>query len=177
MKKIIFLLLLIILFIFLFFVKSKEREERPIVTSFNECLEAGYMIMESYPRQCRTPDGVLFVENIGNILEKVNLIRVSSLVANDRVSSPLNIFGEARGYWFFEADFPVELINSSGDIISFGIATANDDWMTEDFVSFDLVLEFDKQLTGSEGKIVFKKDNPSGLIEHDDFLEIPIIFN
>ena len=35
-----------------------------MVTSFKECAELGYPIMESYPRQCRTPDGDLFVEEI-----------------------------------------------------------------------------------------------------------------
>ena len=32
------------------------------VTNFDECAEAGYAVMESYPRQCRTPDGTLYVE-------------------------------------------------------------------------------------------------------------------
>ncbi|UCD03475.1 MAG: hypothetical protein JSV63_04185 [Candidatus Aenigmatarchaeota archaeon] len=34
------------------------------VTSFEECAAAGNPVMESYPRQCRTPDGTLFVEEI-----------------------------------------------------------------------------------------------------------------
>ena len=35
-----------------------------VITNFNECAFAGYPVMESYPRQCRTPDGKLFVEKI-----------------------------------------------------------------------------------------------------------------
>jgi hypothetical protein len=38
------------------------------VTSFEECEAAGYDVMESYPRQCRTPDGQTFVENIDDPL-------------------------------------------------------------------------------------------------------------
>lgn len=34
------------------------------ITSFEECKSAGYSIMESYPEQCRTPEGKLFVRNI-----------------------------------------------------------------------------------------------------------------
>lgn len=34
----------------------------PIVNSFEECAEAGYPVMESLPRQCRTPDGRTFEE-------------------------------------------------------------------------------------------------------------------
>ncbi len=34
------------------------------VTSFEECAAAGNPVMESYPRQCRSADGTLFVEEI-----------------------------------------------------------------------------------------------------------------
>lgn len=34
---------------------------QPIVTSFEECVAAGNPVMESYPEQCRTADGRLFV--------------------------------------------------------------------------------------------------------------------
>lgn len=33
------------------------------VRSFEDCASAGYPVMESYPRQCRTPDGKTFVES------------------------------------------------------------------------------------------------------------------
>src|SRR6185295_16627757 len=36
------------------------------VTSFEECVKAGYPVMESYPRQCRAPDGKTFVEQINS---------------------------------------------------------------------------------------------------------------
>ncbi len=32
------------------------------ITNFEECVAAGFAVMESYPRQCRTSDGRLFVE-------------------------------------------------------------------------------------------------------------------
>lgn len=34
------------------------------ITNFEECAAAGNPVMESYPRQCRAPDGQLFVEEI-----------------------------------------------------------------------------------------------------------------
>lgn len=36
-----------------------------VVTNFEECAAAGNPVMESYPRQCNTPDGQHFVEEIG----------------------------------------------------------------------------------------------------------------
>ncbi|MBU2615593.1 MAG: hypothetical protein KKC19_00650 [Nanoarchaeota archaeon] len=38
--------------------------ERYQVTNFQTCIDAGYPIMESYPRQCRTLGERLFVEKI-----------------------------------------------------------------------------------------------------------------
>lgn len=40
------------------------------ITSFEECKSAGYPVMESYPEQCRTPDGVLFVQEIETPIEE-----------------------------------------------------------------------------------------------------------
>ena len=37
---------------------------QPVITNFEECAAAGNPVMESYPRQCRTTDGRLFVEEI-----------------------------------------------------------------------------------------------------------------
>ncbi len=146
------------------------------IKNFDDCLKSGNPVMESYPRQCRAIDGSVFVENIGNELEKKDLIMVNNPRPKMAIESPLEISGEARGYWYFEASFPVEIINSKGEIISTAIATAQSDWMTEGFVPFSSKLEFNQQEAGSDGKIIFKKDNPSGLPENDDFLEMPIIF-
>ncbi|MEW6723053.1 MAG: hypothetical protein AB1324_07355, partial [Candidatus Micrarchaeota archaeon] len=33
----------------------------PEINSFDDCVDAGYPVMESYPRQCRTPDGRTFI--------------------------------------------------------------------------------------------------------------------
>lgn len=38
----------------------------PVASSFEECAAQGNPVMESYPRQCRTPDGRIFVEEIVN---------------------------------------------------------------------------------------------------------------
>jgi len=187
MKKIYILLIIIIIFgavlIYLFSAMSGsdevdkiEEEPETEITSFEECVAAGNPVMESYPRQCRTSDGVLFVENIGNELEKMDLIRIDYPRPNQKIESPLLIEGEARGYWFFEGDFPVILTDWDGLIIAQGFATAKSEWMTEDFVQFEAILEFEKPEYGEKGTLILQKDNASGLPEHDDALEIPIIF-
>ncbi len=44
--------------------KDSDNTQKSNVTNFEECAKAGYPVMESYPRQCRTPDGKNFVENL-----------------------------------------------------------------------------------------------------------------
>ncbi|GEM_PF-687409 len=147
------------------------------ITTFEECTAAGNPVMESYPRQCRAGE-LTFTESIGNGLEKIDLIRISTPRPNQTISSPLTITGEARGNWFFEASFPVVLTDWDGKIIAQGIAQAKSEWMTTDFVPFEATLTFtvDKNAYSNKGSLILKKDNPSGLPQKDDALEIPIVF-
>jgi len=119
-----------------------------------------------------------FTEETGNELDKTDFIRVENPRPNQTIKSPLTITGEARGYWFFEASFPVVLVNWDGLIIAQGIATAESEWMTTDFVPFTATLSFiaDKNAYSNKGTLILRKDNSSGLPEHDDALEVPVIF-
>ena len=145
------------------------------VDNFSKCAKAGNPVMESYPRQCRYGDKT-FTEYIGNELEKADLIKIDNPRPNQIVSSPLEITGEARGTWFFEASFPIILTDWDGRIIAEGYATARGDWMTEDFVQFDAQLEFEKPELYNRGSLILQRDNPSGLAKNDDALEIPVFF-
>lgn len=94
----------------------------------------------------------------------------------DTISSPLTVTGSARGMWYFEASFPVIVTDWDGKIIAEVPATAEGEWMTEDFVPFKAVIAFPPQEKGSRGTVIFKRDNASGLPEHDAAVEIPVVF-
>lgn len=103
-------------------------------------------------------------------------IRVSTPELNGTISSPLLVTGEARGPWFFEATFPLVLVDWDGRIIAEGYATAEDDWMTESFIPFSGTLEFETPEFNERGTLILQKANASGLPEHDDAIEIPVQF-
>ena len=180
MKKTLLIIIIIIVIVgfgIVWKLSKKDVPSLPLVVNFEECVAAGNPIMESYPRQCRH-DNQTFIESVGNELEKTNLIRINNPRPNQVIDSPLIISGEARGFWFFEASFPVTLVDWDGLIVAEGIATAKSEWMTEDFVPFGAELAFtvDKDRYSNKGSLILRKDNPSGLPEHDDALEIPIVF-
>jgi hypothetical protein len=104
-----------------------------------------------------------------------DLISVSFPEPDDFISSPLTITGKARGYWFFEASFPVTLLGQDGKELVTVVAQAQDEWMTENFVPFKATVTFKNPGPG-KGTLVFKKDNPSGLPEHDAEIRVPIRF-
>lgn len=107
--------------------------------------------------------------------EKPNLIRLSTPKISEFVESPLIVQGEARGYWFFEASFPMKLLDGNGREIGASIAQAQSEWMTSEFVPFHSELKFGKPET-SIGTLVLEKDNPSGLPENADELRIAVRF-
>jgi len=87
------------------------------VSNFDECVEEGNLVMESYPPQCRSKTGEVFVQNIGNELEKSDLIGIETPRPNSKVESSFAIRGEARGTWFFEGDFSAKLMSNNGDLL------------------------------------------------------------
>ena len=91
------------------------------------------------------------------------------------IASPLEIRGHARGTWFFEGDFPVVLLDSSGNPLAQGFASAQGEWMTVGFVPFSAVLHFEVPRPG-HGRLLLKKDNPSERRELDDMLVVPVVF-
>ena len=105
-----------------------------------------------------------------------DMLVVESLRNNATIASPLTITGKARGGWYFEASFPVQVKNASGTVIAEGPAQAQGEWMTEQFVPFKITLTFPTQAAGSKGTVVLHNDNPSGLPENDKSLEIPVTF-
>lgn len=112
------------------------------------------------------------------IAAKADMIVVETPEPNEVIMSPLIITGKARGYWFFEASFPIVVTDWDGQIIGEGYATAEGNWMTEDFVPFMATISFTvpTDTPYHRGVLLLKKDNPSGLPEHDDTLELPILF-
>lgn len=106
---------------------------------------------------------------------KKDIIVLKKPTFNEIIENPVLIEGSARGFWFFEAEFPVKIFDEAGNLLGWTSARAKGDWMTEEFVDFEAILEF-KEPSTTKGTIVLEKNNPSGLEEYDDSLIIPINF-
>jgi hypothetical protein len=146
-----------------------------------ECEKAGGTF-EPSSTTCRLPD--LVVKEPEPVVATTTVDDVSDLIVVDEIvfatstedgkDTVLTISGEARGTWYFEASFPVELKIGTTTIAT-GIAKAQGDWMTEDFVPFEVEIEYGDAYSGETATIILRKDNPSGLPEHDAQLEQEVV--
>ena len=100
-------------------------------------------------------------------------VKVSSPLPNATVAQNFTVSGYARGIWFFEASFPVEVRDPQNNLVGIGIAQAVGEWMTEEFVAFNAPVTV-QSYTGP-ATLVLKKDNPSGLPEHNDSESFSIV--
>lgn len=128
-------------------------------------------------RQAFSPDnlGVQIANSLKFLQDKSDLIKVNNIKPNQVIKSPLIIKGQARGSWFFEAVFPIDLYDAQGREIATTQARALSDWTTSDFVPFQATLTF-KALSSTTGVLNFNKDNPSGMPQNDDKLSISVKF-
>lgn len=151
-------------------------EKKPNIMSFEDCAKY-YPVMESYPRQCRTPDGLLFAEEIMPEIEYINssedLIKVELPFPGAVTGKTFKVTGQARGYWYFEASFPLEVLDKDGNTLVQSYATAQGEWMTEEFVPFEGNITVPESYIGP-ATLILHRDNASGLPEKDASIRFPI---
>jgi len=109
------------------------------------------------------------------LADQVNVI---SPAENALIDNPLMITGSAPGNWFFEWVAPVTIVNRNGLIIGEGYMSAIWDWMTTGMVDFSGSIAYtrDPATPYAYGRVILRRDNPSGMPENDAYLEMPVLF-
>jgi hypothetical protein len=104
-----------------------------------------------------------------------NLIVPENPGPGDVVGKEFRVTGKARGNWYFEASFPIDVLDKGGKKIASGYAQAEGEWMTTEFVPFkSIVIKIPSTYIGP-ATLVLHKDNPSGLPENDASISYPIV--
>ncbi len=145
------------------------------VNSFDECVNAHYPILETYPRQCHTPDGRSFIEEVKTVLQIPHEAKVVAPSANQIIHSPVTVAGEAVGTWYFEASFPIIVFDAHGTKLGQAGATAEKNWMTTSMVPYRATVVFATPTTAT-GYITLTPNDPSGLGKNKSQLYVPVRF-
>ncbi len=103
-----------------------------------------------------------------------DLVVVSSPLPGATVPAMFTVTGQARGTWYFEASFPLEVVSASGEQLVQMPVQAQGEWMTTNFVPFSAQITLPATYKGA-AKIILRNDNPSGLPENEKRLTIPVV--
>ncbi len=89
------------------------------------------------------------------------------------VGKDFSVIGKARGTWYFEASFPVKVLDKDGNVLAQMPAQAEGGWMTENFVPFKADIKIPETYIGP-ATLILKNDNPSGDPTRDKSISFPI---
>lgn len=109
-------------------------------------------------------------------IEHNDVIRVFEPLTDAVLSSEFVVRGQARGVWFFEGNFGVEVYDASGNQLLKTYVESEGEWMTEDYVPFVRRLTLTSVPVTETGTVVFRKANPSDRRDLDDALTIQVRF-
>lgn len=86
------------------------------------------------------------------------------------------INGTITGVWFFEGSFPIDLVDDDGNLIVNAIAMTEEDWMTEEQVPFESLINCGSDCP-SKGFLILTKNDPSDETNSSDTISIPVRFS
>jgi hypothetical protein len=162
--------------------KNQQNDQQTAnINSFNDCVDAGHPVQESHPRQCSVPGGDTFVEDVDTTPEPTYVnatkedITIATPEVNGTVTREFEVTGKAKGAWFFEGSFMLEVVSPSGDKVAQNIISAEGDWMQDGLVDFKSEIVQMPSAYRGEATLILRKNNASGLPEHDASVSIPII--
>lgn len=171
------LILLVLTGFYYYFEFGISPVKEVLVLNFDDCVKAGNLVMESYPRKCKTKDGKMFTEEIKEKITynnaTIDIIQVELPYPGAVTGKDFSVVGKARGNWYFEASFPIQILDKDGKVLFEGPVQAQGDWMTENFVPFKVDIKIPQNYIG-KATIILKKDNPSGDISKDASISFPI---
>jgi hypothetical protein len=177
MKKFFYVLILLVIgyLVFAYIRKDETTEDVLNIKSFEDCVRAGYGMVGVNPPQCYTPDGRTYTGEKKELAIYSNatpdMIQVTNPFPGAVTGKEFTLLGKARGGWYFEASFPVEVLDKDGKTLFKAPAQAQGDWMTKDFVPFKLDIKVPDSYIG-KATLVLRNENPSGLPENEAYVTL-----
>lgn len=179
MKKLIIISLLILLLVIgagVYFLYFNKKSVNPTdLHTFEDCLAAGYLVVETKPRECHTEFNQVFVEVYNGELVK-DVIQTTEPKANQTVTTPFKLSGKAVGGWYFDDKLMATLEDDNGKVIATKEVKALSSTATNAFVPFVAAITYKPDdLSTASGVLVVEKMNDE-FEGNSDPLVIPVKF-
>jgi hypothetical protein len=165
-----------------FFTPLFKGKKASDIRYFEDCEEAGGLVVDTHPRECHMKDDRVFIEE-GNAFEYKDVIEVTDPTPRLVVDSPFKVEGKAMGIWFYNKQLSMKLLDENQEVIGVGFAKAQEEIEegSTEFVPFIGVMHFRAPSSG-KGSLLIEKTNP---VEKDADenpikpgpLIVPVLFN
>jgi hypothetical protein len=156
--------------------KADQPEDEFCIQVITEARNPETGIITDFPTPCDVPEGWEIIEPPAIIYENASadMIEIELPYPGAVVGKEFSVIGRARGSWFFEASFPIDLLDADGQILAQSYAMTAEEWMTTDFVSFRGEIKAPQDYIGP-ATLILMKDNPSGEPQFDASVSFPIV--
>ena len=155
------------------FTKSQNPAE---ITSFEDCQAAGFLVVDTKPRECHTKTGQVFVEEYNGVLLQ-DVIAVTSPDVDSVITTPFKLEGKAIGDWYLNNQLTAVLEDDNGKVLVTKQVNALSTTQTDDMVPFVAAIDFNAADAGTpKGKILVQKTNTSYTTGETGPLIIPVKF-
>ncbi len=160
-----------------FFYPSLFKSKTPAeIKSFEDCENAGFLVVDTKPRECHTKAQQVFVEEYNGVLLQ-NSIVITSPTANEVISTPLKVEGKAIGNWYLNNQLTARLQDDNGKVLVTKQLNALGDTQTDDFVPFVAAIGFNvAEAETPKGRLLIEKTNTSYQSGESGPLIIPVKF-
>lgn len=156
--------------------KGLQPKPATAVKTFEDCVEAGNLVVATEPRECHTKGKQIFYEVYNGVL-LADVIKVTEPKPNSLVTSPFRVTGEAVGGWYYADQLMVRLEDDMGKILFTKPFKSLESTKTNSFVPFTGAVVFTKaEATTSAGKLVIERTNTEFNDGELGPLVIPVVF-
>lgn len=147
------------------------------ITSFEDCVEAKNLVVETKPRECHTKDKQVFLEVYNGAL-LLDVIKTTEPKPNAKVSSPFKVEGEAVGGWYYNEQLSARLEDDNGKILTTKPIKALESTKTDSFVPFVVAITYTATESATpKGKLIIERTNTTFSKGELGPLVIPVEFD
>ncbi|TSD01583.1 MAG: Uncharacterized protein Greene07144_164 [Parcubacteria group bacterium Greene0714_4] len=140
-----------------------RRDKTVRVATFDECIKAGYAVIDSFPKRCLDNESIVHIEDVGNMVEMQNEIQINAPERNTVITANLVILGKARKDWFVDGKISGSLVDTEGIVLGQFVAEAEKGNINKTLREFSGKMIWRLRDTDAlKGSIVLKKGKVTG---------------
>ena len=138
MKRIVVILVIVMavvaagLYGYMLYTQSKTPK---VILTFEDCANAGNLVVDTNPRECHTKSGQFYVEEDNHVV-LADYIQVTDPKPYSLIATPFKISGQAKGKWYGNNRLTIQLVDMNMRIFAEKSVFALSDTSKDEMVPF-----------------------------------------